>query len=66
MLRWIMPCLVAAFAIGTVADATAEGGGPAATPKRAAVRAARQLPPGLPRAPYNYRTTVAPDRKSVV
>ncbi len=60
MLRWIMPCLVAAFAIGTVADATAEGGGPAATPKRAAVRAARQLPPGLPRTPYNYRTTVAP------
>ena len=28
--------------------------------KRAAVRAARQLPPGLPRAHYNYRTTVAP------
>ena len=28
--------------------------------KRAAVRAARQLPPGLPRVHYNYRTTVAP------
>jgi hypothetical protein len=28
--------------------------------KRAAVRAASQLPPGLPRAHYNYRTTVAP------
>jgi hypothetical protein len=55
MLRWIMPCLVAVFAIGT-ADAA---DGPAAT-KRAAVRAARQLPPGLPRAHYNYRTTVAP------
>ncbi|MGE9010489.1 hypothetical protein ACO2JO_18025 [Leptospira interrogans] len=28
--------------------------------KRAAVRATKQLPPGLPRAHYNYRTTVAP------
>ena len=33
--------------------------GPAAT-KRAAARAAAKLPPGLPRAHYNYRTTVAP------
>jgi|SRR6266850_174323 len=33
--------------------------GPAPT-KRAAVRAAAKLPPGLPRAHYNYRTTVAP------
>jgi hypothetical protein len=104
MLRWMMPFLVAIFAIGTAA---AEGPGatktaddpaaarpadsPAATKpadnlatanpatakpadspaaikpanspavaKRAAVRAARQLPPGLPRAHYNYRTTVAP------
>ena len=32
---------------------------PAAT-KRAAVSAASKLPPGLPRAHYNYRTTVAP------
>jgi hypothetical protein len=56
MLRWIMPCLVAAFAIGTATDATADG--PVAT-KRAAVRAAGKLPPGLPRAHYNYRTTVA-------
>jgi len=32
---------------------------PVAT-KRAAVRAASKLPPGLPRAHYNYRTTVAP------
>jgi hypothetical protein len=31
-----------------------------AAAKRAAVRAAGQLPPGLPRAHYNYRTTVAP------
>ena len=28
--------------------------------RRAAVRAASQLPPGLPRAHYKYRTTVAP------
>jgi len=32
----------------------------AAATRRAAVRAAGQLPPGLPRAHYNYRTTVAP------
>jgi hypothetical protein len=57
MLRWIMPCLVAVFAIGTAADAAADG--PVAT-KRAAVRAASKLPPGLPRAHYNFRTTVAP------
>ena len=31
-----------------------------AATRRAAVRAAGQLPPGLPRAHYNYRTTVAP------
>jgi len=31
-----------------------------AAAKHAAVRAASQLPPGLPRAHYNYRTTVAP------
>ncbi|WP_065750620.1 hypothetical protein [Bradyrhizobium paxllaeri] len=31
-----------------------------AAAKRATVRAAGQLPPGLPRAHYNYRTTVAP------
>ena len=30
------------------------------TARRAAVRAAGQLPPGLPRAHYSYRTTVAP------
>ncbi len=32
----------------------------AAARRHAAVRAASQLPPGLPRAHYNYRTTVAP------
>ena len=31
-----------------------------AAARRATVRAAGQLPPGLPRAHYNYRTTVAP------
>ena len=31
-----------------------------AAAKRATARAASQLPPGLPRAHYNYRTTVAP------
>ncbi|MEH2534716.1 hypothetical protein V1277_005989 [Bradyrhizobium sp. AZCC 1588] len=55
MLRWTMSLLIAAFAIGTAVAAD----GPAAT-KRAAVRAASNLPPGLPRAHYNYRTTVAP------
>ena len=55
MLRWIMPCLVAVFGIGT-ADAS---DGPTAT-KRAAYRATSKLPPGLPRAHYNYRTTIAP------
>ena len=55
MLRWIMPCLVAVFAIGTAGAAD----GPVAT-KRATYRAASQLPPGLPRAHYRYRTTVAP------
>jgi hypothetical protein len=43
------------LAIGT-ADAS---DGPAAT-KRAAHRAASKLPPGLPRAHYNYRTTIVP------
>jgi hypothetical protein len=91
MLRWMMPFLVAIFAIGTAAadenpGATKTADGPAAAKpadspapakpadspagakrvekpaaaKRAAVRAAGQLPPGLPRPHYNYRTTVAP------
>jgi hypothetical protein len=91
MLRWIMPFLVAIFAIGTAAADESPGAaraadGPAAAKpadspaattsakspavakradnpaatKRAAVRATKQLPPGLPRAHYNYRTTVAP------
>jgi hypothetical protein len=40
--------------------ATAKRAEKAAATRRAAVRAAGQLPPGLPRAHYNYRTTVAP------
>jgi hypothetical protein len=54
MLRWIMPLLVAVFAVGTAAAAD----GPIAT-KQATVRAIRNLPPGLPRAHYTRRTTVA-------
>jgi hypothetical protein len=55
MLRWIMPLLLAVFAIETASAAD----GPVAT-KRAAYRAASKLPPGLPRTHYKYRTTVAP------
>ncbi|WP_235983843.1 hypothetical protein [Bradyrhizobium australiense] len=51
----MMSLLVAIFTIGNAAAAN----GPATT-KRAAVRAASNLPPGLPRAHYKYRTTVAP------
>jgi hypothetical protein len=40
--------------------AGAKRAGNSSATRRAAVRAARQLPPGLPRAHYNYRTTVAP------
>ena len=81
MLRWIMPCLVALFAIGTAAaDGPAKPDAPQQQPPTArrhqpraparrsghrhssqrALRAASQLPPGLPRAHYKYRTTVAP------
>jgi hypothetical protein len=100
MLRWIMPLLVAVFAVGTaaaeepVAPKPAEqpaatkpadapvAAKPADTPvatkpadvpaaakrasvpasKRATVRAARDLPPGLPHINYNARTTVAPPK----
>ena len=40
--------------------AAAKRAGNPAAPRRATVRAASQLPPGLPRAHYTYRTTVAP------
>jgi hypothetical protein len=76
MLRWMTPFLVAIFAIGTAAaddtPAPKSADSPAtksadstpapkrAAPKNAAVRAASNLPPGLPRPHYKYRTTVAP------
>ena len=40
--------------------ATAKRAGNPAAPRRATVVAAGQLPPGLPRTHYKYRTTVAP------
>ena len=55
MLRWIVPFLTAVFAVGTAAATDA----PVAT-KSAVNRAASKLPPGLPRAHYKYRTTIAP------
>ena len=54
MLRWMMPILVASFALATAAEAVGPAG------QSAARRAARQLPAGLPRAHYKFRTTVAP------
>jgi hypothetical protein len=41
-------------------DGPAPTKGKPAAPRRAAVRAASNLPPGLPRPYYKYRTTVAP------
>jgi len=57
MLRWTVPLIAVVAVIGTAASA-AEG--PAVPKKRAVYRAAGQLPPGLPRPYYKYRTTVAP------
>jgi hypothetical protein len=51
MLRWILPFAVTLSAIAPAI---------AADSIVATKRAARQLPPGLPRAHYGYRTTVAP------
>ena len=64
MLRWTMPLVAALVASGTSASA-ADG---TLVVKRGAYRAASQLPPGLPRAHYRYRTTVAPPtyRRDVV
>ena len=53
MLRWMMPFLVAMAALAPAAEAAGPAG------KAAARRAARQLPPGLPRANYKFRTTIA-------
>ena len=54
MLRWMMPFLVAMFALAPEAEAAGPSG------KAAARRAAKQLPPGLPRPHYKFRTTIAP------
>jgi hypothetical protein len=64
MLRWTMPLIAALVAVGTSASAA---DAPVVV-KRGAHRAASQLPPGLPRAHYRYRTTVAPPtyRREVV
>jgi len=56
MLRWTVPLIAAVAMTGTSASA-AESPVPV---KRKVYSAARQLPPGLPRANYKYRTTVAP------
>ncbi|MBR1120608.1 hypothetical protein JQ628_03690 [Bradyrhizobium lablabi] len=59
MLRWTVP-LIAAGAVVVTPVLAADGPPP---PKRKTYNAARQLPPGLPRANYKYRTTVAPAYK---
>jgi hypothetical protein len=56
MSRWMIPLIAAAVAVGTSALAA---DGPVVV-KRGAARAASQLPPGLPRPHYRYRTTIAP------
>jgi hypothetical protein len=52
MLRWMLPLLVAMFAVAPVTDADAA--------KQGVRRAARQLPAGLPRPHYKFKTTVSP------
>jgi hypothetical protein len=56
MLRWTVTLIAVVAVVGTAA-AAAEA---PVVPKRGASRAASQLPPGLPRPHYKYRTTVAP------
>jgi len=56
MLRVTMLLLAGVFVAATAAEA-ADNAVPA---KSRSYRAARQLPPGLPRAGYSYRMTVAP------
>ena len=71
MLRVTMLLLAGAFVAATSAEAAedpapakpadnAVPAKPVAKPKSRAYSAARQLPPGLPRPGYRYRTTVAP------
>jgi hypothetical protein len=67
MMRWTMPLLVAVFAVGTAAAdepvATKPADAPVAAKRPdgpvATKRATHNLPPGLPRAHYTPRTTVA-------
>lgn len=54
MLRWTMSLMAAAVVAGTASAAD----GPVV--KRGAYRAATQLPAGLSRPHYKYRTTIAP------
>jgi hypothetical protein len=58
MLRWTLLLVAGVFVTATAAEA-ADNAMPA-KPKSRAYSAARQLPPGLPRPGYRYRTTVAP------
>src|SRR6185369_5567172 len=53
MLRWMMSLIAAAAIAGPVSAADV-------AVKRGAAQAARQLPAGLPRPHYKYRTTVVP------
>ena len=54
MLRWMIPFLAASLALADTAEAVGPAG------RAAARRAALQLPAGLPRAHYKFRTTVTP------
>jgi hypothetical protein len=53
MLRWTIPLVVAIAAVGTTVSPDA------AFARRGVYRAAAQLPAGLPRRHYNFRTTVS-------
>ncbi|WP_407152209.1 hypothetical protein [Bradyrhizobium sp. ORS 86] len=55
MLRWILPLAVALSAISP-----ADAADSLVVTRHATIRAARQLPPGLPRRHYAYRTTITP------
>ena len=54
MLRWMMPLMLAVFAVGPATAADRIG------VKHGTYRAASQLPAGLPRLHSRYRTTIAP------
>ena len=73
MLRWILPLAVTlsaisiallAIPIALFAIPPADAADNPAPAKPATVRAARQLPPGLPRRHYAYRTTITPPRRA--